>query len=136
MSSQLRVERLQELIKQEMSKMLLKEIKDPRIGFVTVTDVEVTGDLREAKIYVSVMGGEEKIQESLEGLQSALGFIRREIGRRIRLRFTPEISFALDTSLDYGEHIQKLLLKISHEEKEREPIEDNPAGSGGETKIS
>ena len=64
MSSQLRVEKLQELIKQEMSKMLLKEIKDPRIGFVTVTDVEMTGDLREAKIYVSIMGGEEKVKES------------------------------------------------------------------------
>ena len=112
MSSQLRVEKLQELIKQEMSKMLLKEIKDPRIGFVTVTDVEMTGDLREAKIYVSIMGGEEKVKESLKGLQSALGFIRREIGKRIRLRFTPIISFALDTSLDYGEHIQKLLLQI------------------------
>ncbi len=130
MSTQLRVEKLQELIKQEMSKMLLREIKDPRIGFVTVTDVEVTGDLREAKIYVSIMGGEEQIQSSLEGLHSALGFIRREIGRRIRLRFTPEISFALDNSLDYGEHIQKILLKI---EKERDTVADNFTGGGGET---
>ena len=112
MSSQLRIEKLQELIKQEMSKMLLREIKDPRIGFVTVTDVEMTGDLREAKIYVSVMGDEKKVKDSLKGLQSALGFIRREIGKRIRLRFTPEISFALDTSLDYSEHIQKILLDI------------------------
>ncbi len=130
MSSQLRIEKLQELIKQEMSKMLLKEIKDPRIGFVTVTGVEMTGDLREAKIYVSIMGNEEQIQSSLEGLQSALGFVRREIGKRIRLRFTPEISFALDKSLDYGEHIQKLLLKI---EKERDSVEDNITGSGVET---
>ena len=116
MSSQLRIEKLQELIKQEMSKMLLREIKDPRIGFVTVTDVEMTGDLREAKIYVSVMGDEKKVKDSLKGLQSALGFIRREIGKRIRLRFTPEISFALDTSLDYSEHIQKILLDIEKEE--------------------
>ena len=115
MSSQLRIEKLQELIKQEMSKMLLREIKDPRIGFVTVTDVEITGDLREAKIYVSVMGDEKKVQDSLKGLKSALGFIRREIGKRIRLRFTPEISFALDTSLDYSEHIQKILLDIEKE---------------------
>ncbi len=131
MSSQLRIEKLQELIKQEMSKMLLKEIKDPRIGFVTVTDVEMTGDLREAKIYVSIMGGDEQIKESLEGLQSALGFIRREIGKRIRLRFTPEISFALDKSLDYSEHIQKLLLQI---EKERDSVENNVSGNGGEIK--
>ena len=117
MAKQLRIEKLQELIKQEMSKMLLKELKDPRIGFVTVTDVEMTGDLREAKIYVSVMGGEEQVKSSLEGLNSALGFIRREIGQRVRLRFTPEISFALDTSLDYGEHIQKLLLQVEGENK-------------------
>ena len=112
MSSQLRIEKLQELIKQEMSKMLLREIKDPRIGFVTVTDVEMTGDLREAKIFVSIMGNDEQVKESMKGLQSALGFIRREIGRRIKIRFTPEISFALDTSLDYSEHIQKILLDI------------------------
>lgn len=130
MSSQLRVEKLQELIKQEMSKMLLKEIKDPRIGFVTVTDVEMTGDLREAKIYVSIMGGEEKVKESLKGLQSALGFIRREIGKRIRLRFTPIISFALDTSLDYGEHIQKLLLQVNREQNfEGEIHENNSEGN-------
>ena len=117
MAKQLRIEKLQELIKQEMSKMLLTDLKDPRIGFVTVTDVEMTGDLREAKIYVSVMGDSEKVKSSLEGLQSALGFIRREIGQRIRLRFTPEISFALDTSLDYGDHIQKLLLQVEGDNK-------------------
>ena len=129
MAKNLRIEKLQELIKQEMSKMLLKELKDPRIGFVTVTDVEMTGDLREAKIYVSIMGGEEQVKSSLEGLQSALGFIRREIGHRIRLRFTPEISFALDTSLDYGDHIQKLLLQVEGENKNA----DNAQAGGGET---
>ncbi|MBQ6296515.1 MAG: 30S ribosome-binding factor RbfA [Selenomonadaceae bacterium] len=128
MGNKLRLEKLQELIKQEMSKMLLKELKDPRIGFVTVTDVEMTGDLREAKIYVSVMGDAEQVKSSLEGLNSALGFVRREIGQRIRLRFTPEISFALDTSLDYGDHIQKLLLQVEGDIKNV----DNAQGSGGE----
>ena len=130
MSNQLRIEKLQELIKQETSKMLLYDIKDPRIGFVTVTDVEMTGDLREAKIFVSIMGNEEQIKSSMEGLQSALGFVRREIGKRIRLRFTPEISFAPDKSLDYSEHIQKILLQI---EKERDTVENNSTGGGGET---
>ena len=128
MGNKLRIEKLQELIKQEMSKMLLTDLKDPRIGFVTVTDVEMTGDLREAKIYVSVMGGAEQVKSSLEGLNSALGFIRREIGQRIRLRFTPEISFALDTSLDYGDHIQKLLLQV-----EGDTHADNAKGGGDET---
>lgn len=131
MSNQLRVEKLQELIKQEMSKMLaLQEIKDPRIGFVTVTNVEMTGDLREAKIYVSIMGNDDQIKESWEGLQSAVGFVRREIGKRIKIRFTPEISFALNTSLDYSEHIQKLLLQI----KDGDSIENNAEGNGGEVK--
>ncbi len=133
MSSQLRIEKLQELIKQEVGKMLLYDIKDPRIGFVTVTEVEMTGDLREAKIYVSIMGNDEQIKNSMEGLQSALGFIRREIGKRIRLRFTPEISFAPDKSLDYSEHIQKLLLKI---ERERDTLENNVTVGGGETSGS
>jgi len=133
LSSQLRIEKLQELIKQEVGKMLLYDIKDPRIGFVTVTEVEMTGDLREAKIYVSIMGNDEQIKNSMEGLQSALGFIRREIGKRIRLRFTPEISFAPDKSLDYSEHIQKLLLKI---ERERDTLENNVTVGGVETSGS
>jgi len=130
MAKHLRVEKLQELIKQEMSKMLLTDLKDPRIGFVTVTDVEMTGDLREAKVYVSIMGGQDEVKNSLEGLNSALGFIRREIGQRIRLRFTPEISFALDTSLDYGDHIQKLLLQVEGDIKNV----DNAQGGGDEIK--
>ena len=133
MSNQLRIEKLQELIKQEVGKMLLTDIKDSRIGFVTVTGVEMTGDLREAKIYVSIMGNDEQIKSSLEGLNSALGFIRREIGRRIKIRFTPEISFALDKSLDYSEHIQKLLLKVQAEERSNR-IESDNEGSGGEVK--
>lgn len=133
MSNHLRIEKLQELIKQEVSKMLLMDIKDSRIGFVTVTGVEMTGDLREAKIYVSIMGNDEQIKSSLEGLQSALGFIRREIGRRIKIRFTPEISFALDKSLDYSEHIQKLLLQIEQEGSKNKLELDNE-GDGGEVK--
>ena len=131
MAKQLRIEKLQELIKQEMGKMLLKELKDPRIGFVTVTGVEMTGDLREAKIFVSVMGGAEQMKSSLEGLNSALGFIRREIGQRIRLRFTPEISFAPDTSLDYADHIQKLLLQVEGDQTHA----DNAQGRGDETQV-
>ena len=124
--SQLRVEKLQELIKQEIGKMLLTDLKDPRIGFVTATHVTVTGDLREAKVYVSIMGNDEQVKESWAGLQSSLGFIRREIGKRIRLRFTPTIEFALDTSLDYSEHIQRLLLQVEREDtgKGSEKTED------------
>lgn len=113
---QLRVEKVQELMKQEVSQIILRELKDPRIGFVTVTSVECTGDLRESKIYVSLMGSEQQVKDCWAGLTSSLGYIRREIGKRIRLRFTPEISLAIDKSLDYSAHIQELLLKIKAEE--------------------
>ena len=116
---QLRVEKVQELMKQEISQIILQELKDPRIGFVTVTSVECTGDLREAKVYVSLMGSEAQVKACWMGLNSSLGFIRREIGKRIRLRVTPELSFALDKSLDYSAHIQELLLKIKAEEDAR-----------------
>ncbi len=104
---QLRVEKVQELIKQEMSKIILNDIKDPRIGFVTVTNVEVTKDLRSAKVYVSLFGSDEANKATWQGLESSLGFFRTEIGKRIRLRFTPEISLHLDNSFANSEHIQK-----------------------------
>ena len=118
--SQLRVEKVQELMKQEISQIIQRELKDPRIGFVTVTSVECTGDLREAKIYVSLMGSEQQVKDSWAGLNRGLGFIRREIGKRIRLRFTPELTFELDKSLDYSAHIQELLLKIKADESARD----------------
>lgn len=113
---QLRVEKVQELIKQEISEIIMKDLKDPRIGFVTVTQVECTGDLREAKIFVSIMGKDEEIEQSFMGLDRALGYIRREIGARIRLKFTPILSFVLDKSLNYSAHIQELLLKVQKDD--------------------
>ena len=107
-------------MKQEISQIILQELKDPRSGFVTVTKVEMTGDLREAKIFVSIMGKDEALKDTLQGLKSSLGFIRREIGKRIRLRFTPEISFALDNSLAYISHIQELLIGLNRNDKTEE----------------
>lgn len=120
--SQLRIEKIQELMKQEISQIILQELKDPRIGFVTVTQVEVTRDLSSAKVFVSIMGDEEQITKCWKGLNSSLGFIRREVGQRIRLRVTPELKFVLDKSLDYSDHIQKLLLQIERDEKNRENL--------------
>ncbi len=116
---QLRVEKVQELIKQEISKIILSEIKDPRVGFVTVTQVEVTGDLLSAKIYVSLMGSDEEKADTWKGLQSSLGYMRAEIGKRIRMRLTPTLSLHLDDSLNYSAHIQELLLKIKEEESKQ-----------------
>ena len=109
---QLRIDKVQEFIKQEISQIIQKDIKDPRVGFVTVTDVEMTRDLRHAKIFLSLMGSDEQKKATWEALNRALGFMRSEIGKRIRLRCTPELSLHLDKSLDYSNHIQKLLLQL------------------------
>ncbi|PLT31651.1 30S ribosome-binding factor RbfA [Peribacillus deserti] len=112
----LRANRVGEQMKKELSEIIGRKIKDPRIGFVTVTDVEVTGDLQQAKVYISVLGDEEQRQNTLKGLAKAKGFIRSEIGQRIRLRKTPEIFFEFDESVDYGNRIENLLTQINKEE--------------------
>lgn len=109
--SELRVRKMQEFIKQEVGNMLLRELKDPRLGFVTVTGVKLTGDLREATVYVSLFGQEEERKESLMVLNKSKGFIRKELGTRLKVYYTPEISFEEDKSLDYGMHIEGLLKK-------------------------
>jgi ribosome-binding factor A len=116
---QLRAEKVQEFMKQELSTIILTELKDPRIGFVTVTKVDVTNDLRFAKAYLSIMGSDEQKALSWQALQRASGFLRSEIGKRIRLRFTPELSLHLDETLEYSARIQELLNKIKTEEAGR-----------------
>lgn len=107
--SNIRANRVAEQIKKEVGELLTLKIKDPRIGFVTITDVDVTGDLQQATIYFSVLGDEDKKEETLAGLETASGFIRSEIGQRIRLRKTPEITFEFDEAHEYGNHIETLL---------------------------
>jgi len=106
-----RPERLAEAIKKEFSEMLQNEIKDPRIGFVTITRVEVSSDLRNAKIYVSIYGSSAEQEVNMEALSSARGYIRGELGKRIRLRHTPEITFKLDTSALKSVRVMELLKK-------------------------
>lgn len=113
---QLRMEKVQELMKQEISKIILQDLKDPRIGFVTVTAVDVSSDLRNARIYVSLMGSDQQIADCWRGLKSSLGFLRREVGHRVRLRYTPELTLELDKSVEYSVHIQELLQKIRTQE--------------------
>lgn len=107
--SNIRANRVAEQIKIEISDIINNKIKDPRIGFLTITDVEVTGDLQQAKIFFTVLGDEEEREETLLGLNKANGFIRSEIGRRIRLRKVPEITFEYDVAHEYGNHIDALL---------------------------
>lgn len=115
--ARLRVEKVQEAIQQEISKMLLMDVKDPRIQFVTVTGVELTDDMSYAKIYVSLYGPKDKQEETWKALQKSLGFMRTEIAKRIRLRFAPTLILQKDTSMEYSAHIESILQKIKQEEK-------------------
>ncbi len=107
-----RIDRVKDQIKQEVADILAKKIKDPRIGFVTVTDVEVTKDLRSAKIYVSIYETGKVEKRTLEGIKSATGYIRSELSKRMRLRYIPEIVFEVDRSIERGSRILKILEEI------------------------
>lgn len=107
-----RQEKVAEAIKKEVSLILHDELKDPRLGFVTVTRVEVTHDLRQAKIFFSVLGKDEDYQRTKKALDSGIGFIRRLIAQRIRLRFAPEIIFKEDRSTEYSIRIEEVLNEI------------------------
>ncbi|MBM7854440.1 ribosome-binding factor A [Desulfohalotomaculum tongense] len=112
-----RIGRLAEEIKREISSIIRQELKDPRIGFVSITAVEVSGDLRHAKIYVSVLGDEKQAQDTLAVLKKAQGFVRTMLGRKIKLRYTPELHFELDNSISHGVNIMKKLKEIQSDEK-------------------
>ena len=107
-----RPERLAEAIKKEVSDLLREDIKDPRIGFVTITGVEVSRDLRYASIFASVLGEPAEQKATIEALKKAQGFIRGELGRRIRLRYIPEITFKLDQSISRGSRLIALMEEI------------------------
>lgn len=111
--SNIRAGRVGEQIKKELSMIIQSELKDPRIGFITVTGVEVTNDLSQAKVYLSVLGSDEQKEETLKALDKGTGFIRSELGKKIRLRHTPELIFKFDASIDYGSRIESLLKQIN-----------------------
>lgn len=108
-----RVERIQEECKRELTS-IIRTIKDPRLSSMTsVVSASVTKDLKYAKVYVSVLGSEEEKKSSMEALKSSTGYIKREIASRLNLRCVPHPTFVLDTSIDYGMHINELLNKIN-----------------------
>jgi ribosome-binding factor A len=105
-----RTVRISEEMKREISAIIQGELKDPRLSkLISVTNVNVTKDLRYAKVFVSIMGNDEEKKNAIDGLKSAAGFIRREVGHRIQLRYTPEIQFELDNSIEHGAYISKLI---------------------------
>ena len=116
-------------VQRELSEIIRTEIKDPRVNgaMTSVVAVEVTPDLKYCKAYISVLGDQESVNSTLEGLNSAMGFIRRELAHSINLRNTPEITFIMDQSIEYGVNMSKLIDDVvrSDEGKEHEGEEDN-----------
>jgi ribosome-binding factor A len=115
-----RADRVGDAIRREISEMLIRGIKDPRVAPVTITRVHISDDLRAARVYFSVMGSETDRKESIEGLNSAKGYIKREMGRRIHLRYVPDLVFEYDSSVEYADHINRLIKSLQHEEEPRE----------------
>lgn len=116
-----RTERLGDEIREEVARILAAGLKDPRIGFVTITRVDLTGDLRNARVYVGVLGDQGQREKTLAGLRQAAGFIRRELGRRVHVRHIPELDFRYDSGLDATDRVAQLL-----EETKAQPTSDDP----------
>ena len=120
-----RVQRFNELLRQELSTLLVRRVRDPRLSAVTITEVDVTADLRIAHIYVSVLDDDEDTrQEVLHSLHGAAGFLRRELAQCLKVRHTPELVFRMDESTQYGQHIDELLAQIRREEQSSSPPEE------------
>lgn len=111
-----RAHKVAEAIQKEISTLIIKGLKDPRVGFVTITAVDASSDLSLAKVFYTVIGDEKARSETAAGLKSAIPFIRREIGKQLRLRIVPELVFHYDSSIDYGHHIESLLKGIHEKE--------------------
>jgi len=117
-----RIERVSSLMRHEISGLLQREVKDPRINqFVAVTDVSLSADMKYAKVFVSCMGSEEEKKTMLSGLGAASNFLRSQLAKRLRLRYIPELSFEWDDSIERGDHLLQLIDKISTEHKPEEP---------------
>jgi len=104
-----RADRVSDLLKKEISQMLLREVKDPHIGFITITDVEVSKDLQTAKVFYTVLGNEKQTSESSQALTRVSRFIKKQLGKRLRMRYIPDIIFRYDHSLEYGAKIDDIL---------------------------
>jgi len=115
-----RARRVAEQLKTEVSDILQNEVKDPRVGFASIVDVEVSGDLRHARVFVSVYGSDEERDDTMSAFQRANGFIRSELAKRIRLRHVPELVFELDKSMERGRRIERILKELDKAEQNNE----------------
>ncbi len=123
-----RVDRVADLVREVLSDLLVKGVKDPRVSaaLVTVTDVDVSPDLRHARVYVSTLGDEAAQEAGLAGLRSAAGYLRRELGRHLHTKYTPELHFDRDPSLAAAARVEELLTELREADEAPPPQEDEP----------
>lgn len=107
-----RADRVSDLVKAEITDILLRQVRDPRIQRVTITDVRMSDDLRQAKVYFVPLGSDAVTEDVKEGLKRATGFLKRELGKRLQLRYVPDVRFIFDSSFEYGDRIERLLGEI------------------------
>jgi ribosome-binding factor A len=115
-----RLNRVEEACKEELSEILQREIKDPRVGFVTITDVKLTTDLRHARVFISIFGSEHETEQSLNGLESARGYLRSQLGRHLRLKYLPEIEFVHEHVAEDALRLNELMNRVRTERDENE----------------
>lgn len=126
-----RIDRINGLLREEISQLLLREIKDPRLkGIISITQVKTSNDLRNAIVYVSVMGDDAAKQEALAGIQSAATFLRRELRDRLSLRYVPFMKFRLDESIEGAEHVLRIMDQIKDDRARELPMDDSSAYRG------
>jgi len=112
-----RTDRISDVLKKELAEILSREVKDPRLNFITITHVEITRDLKNAKVFFSSMQEGTELREIHKSLKHAAGFVQRKLGARIHLRYTPHITFVYDHTIEYGSHMNRLLKDIEDELK-------------------
>lgn len=110
----MRAERVGEQMKKELMDIINNKLKDPRVGFLTITDVQPTNDLSLAKVYLTVLGSDKERENTFKGLEKAKGFIKSEIGQHMRLRIVPDLQFEYDESIEYGNRIERLIQDLNH----------------------
>lgn len=117
--------RVVEQIRRELAELIRSEVKDPRVGFISLTEVEITPDYAHAKVFFTSMTGEEGVEDILVGLRRASGFLRRELGRRVRIHTTPELHFVYDRSIENGNRMSALIDKVIAEDRSRTGTADD-----------
>lgn len=115
--SNMRAERVGEQMKKEIMDIVNNKVKDPRVGFITITDVELTNDLSQGKVYLTVLGNQKEVDNTFKALEKAKGFIKSELGLRMRLRIIPELSFEYDESIEYGNKIERMIQDLHKQDK-------------------